>query len=140
MTVGLTVSVEQILIMFENGMLYLDLRGRRRLYTEEIHNLNASLNIIMVIKSRRIRWLGHVACMGEMRGVYKILVEKPARKGLLRRFKCRWEDNIRMYLRKIVWKGVEWIHLAQHSYWWQAVMNSSEPSGSIKTGNLLTPE
>jgi hypothetical protein len=68
--------------------------------------LYASPNIIRVIKSRRMRWVGHVARMGEMRNVYKILVGKPEGKRPLRRSRRRWEDNIGMYLRKIGWEGV----------------------------------
>jgi len=57
----------------------------------------------LVIKLRRMRWAGHVACMGERRGVYRVLVGKPEGKSLLGRPKCRWEDNIKMEFRK--WDG-----------------------------------
>jgi Lhr-like helicase len=60
-------------------------------------------------------WAGHVVSMGEMRNIYKILVTKPERKSLLRRPRCRWEDNIRMYLREVEWEFVDWIQPAQNS-------------------------
>jgi hypothetical protein len=59
--------------------------GRRKLHTEEIHHLHSSPNIIRMIKSRRFRWAGHVACMGEIRNAYKISTGKPERKRPLRR-------------------------------------------------------
>jgi hypothetical protein len=60
-----------------------------------------------------MRWERHTASMGEMRNSYKILVEKPKGKRLHRRPRCRWVDNIRMVLREIGLKGVDWMHLAQ---------------------------
>jgi hypothetical protein len=71
----------------------------RKLHNEELNNLYFSPNIVRVIKSRRIRWTGHVARMGEERVVYKVLVGKPEEKRPLGRPRCRWEDNIRMDLR-----------------------------------------
>jgi hypothetical protein len=67
----------------------------------------ASQNIIMVIKSRRVRWAGHAACMREVRNVYKILVGKPERKRPCGRPRRRWEDNMRMGVREIEWKDVD---------------------------------
>jgi len=72
--------------------------GWRRLHNEKLHNFYTSPNIIRVIKSRRMRWVGHVAYMGEMRNAYKILFGKPEGKKLLGRPRCRWEDNIEMDL------------------------------------------
>jgi hypothetical protein len=60
-----------------------------------------------------MRWMGQVACMGKMRNAYKILVRKPDGKRPLGRSRHRWEDNIRVDLREIGWKDVDWIHLAQ---------------------------
>jgi hypothetical protein len=60
----------------------------------ELHNLSASPEIVRVIKSRRMRWAGNVACMGEMRNAYNILVGKPEGKRPLRRPRRRWENNI----------------------------------------------
>jgi hypothetical protein len=74
--------------------------------------LNASSNIIRVIKPRIMRWAGHVTRM-EMSNACKRLVGKPQGKRLLRRPKRRWEDNIRMNLKEIGWKFVYRIHLAQ---------------------------
>ena len=66
-----------------------------------------------VIKSRRMRWAGHVARMGEGRGVYRVLVGKPEGRRPLGRPRRRWEDNIRMDLRKVGCECVEWMELAQ---------------------------
>jgi hypothetical protein len=97
-------------------------RGWRKLHSEELHNLYSSPNIVKVIKSMRMRWLGNVACIGEMRNVRKILVEKPEGKRSLMRPRCRWED-IKMDLREKGFWGVDWIHLAQNRDWWQALVN-----------------
>jgi hypothetical protein len=75
--------------------------GWRRLHNEELPYSYASPNIIRVIKSRRTRWVGHVARMEEMRNAYNILVGKPKGNRPLRTFRCRWEDNIRMDLREV---------------------------------------
>jgi hypothetical protein len=73
----------------------------RKLHNEELHNLYSSPDIIRQVKSRRMRWAGHVARMGEERKVYKVLVRKPERKRPLGRPRRRWEDGIRMDLREI---------------------------------------
>jgi hypothetical protein len=87
--------------------------GWRRLHNEELHNLYTLPNNIRVIKSMRMRLVGHVACMRQMKHAYKILVGKLDGKILLGRPRRKWEDNIRMDLREIWWEGVNWIHLAQ---------------------------
>jgi hypothetical protein len=69
--------------------------------------LYASPNNITVIKSRIMKWAGHVAHMGEMRNAYKILVRKPEGKRPLRRPRDRWEDNIRMDVREVGWEDVD---------------------------------
>jgi hypothetical protein len=74
------------------------------------------------MKSRRMRWVGHVARMGEGRKVYRILVGKPEGKRPFERLRHRWEVGIRMDLREIV--GGEWIHLAQDRDQWQILMNA----------------
>jgi hypothetical protein len=84
----------------------------RKLHNEKLHNLYSSPNIIRMIKSRRIRWAGHVARMGE-KNVYRILVGKPEGKRTLGRPRCKWVDNIKIDLRKIGWDGMDWIYLAQ---------------------------
>jgi hypothetical protein len=75
----------------------------RNLHNEELHILYSSINIIRQIKSRRMRWAGHVARMGEDRKVYKVLVGKPEEKRPLGRPRSRWEDGIRMYFAEINW-------------------------------------
>jgi hypothetical protein len=80
-------------------------RSWRKLHNDELHNLYSSPSVVRVIKSWRMRWVGHVACMGEGRGVYRILVGRPKGKRLLGRPRCRWEDNIKIDLREI---GIDW--------------------------------
>jgi hypothetical protein len=72
-----------------------------RLINDELHSLYSSPNIVRVIKSRRMRWAGHVARVGEGRGVYRVLVGRPEGKTPLGRRRRRWEDNIKMDLREI---------------------------------------
>ena len=67
-------------------------------HTEELNYLYSSPNIVRVIKSRRMRWAGHVAHIGDGRGVYRVLVGKPEGRGPFRRLRLRWEDNIKMDL------------------------------------------
>jgi len=71
---------------------------RRKLHNEELNHLDSSPNIVLVIRSRIMTWAGHVARMGERRGVYRVLVGKPERKRPLGRPRCRWEDNNKLYL------------------------------------------
>jgi hypothetical protein len=96
----------------------------RKLYSGELHNLYSSPDIITQTKSRRMRWAGHVARMGEGRNVYRVLVGKPEGKRPLERLRRRWECGIRMDLREIGWGGVEWIHHAQDRDRWLAVVNA----------------
>ena len=88
-------------------------------------------NIVRVIKSRRMRWAGHVALMGEERGTYRVLVGKPEGKRPLGRPRRRWVDNIRMDLQEVGCGYVDWIGLAQdRNRWWtlvSAVMNLRVP-------------
>jgi hypothetical protein len=84
----------------------------RKLHHDELHSLYSSLNIVRVIKSRRMRWAGHVAHMGEGRCVSRVLVGRPEGKRPLGRPKCMWEDNIKMDLREIGIDGANWIQLA----------------------------
>jgi hypothetical protein len=93
----------------------------RKFRNEELHNLYSYPIIIRQIKSRRMRWAGHVARMGEDRKVYKVLVGKPEGKRPLGRRWCKWEDGIRMELREIGWGNVDWIQLAQDRDRWRAV-------------------
>jgi hypothetical protein len=70
----------------------------RKLHNKELNDLYSLPNIVRVVKSRRMRWAGHVALMGEYRGVHRVLVGKPDGKRPLGRPKRRWEDNIKMDL------------------------------------------
>jgi hypothetical protein len=90
-----------------------ELTGKwRKLHNEELNNLYPSPNILRVIKSRRMRWAGHAARMGEGRGVYRVLVEKPEGRRPLGRPRRRWEDNITMDLREVGCGCVDWMELA----------------------------
>jgi hypothetical protein len=73
----------------------------RKLHNDELNDLNALPSIVCVIKSRRMRWVGNVACMGERRGVFRVLVGKPEGKRPLWRPRHRWEDNIKMDLQEV---------------------------------------
>jgi hypothetical protein len=95
----------------------------RKLHNDELHSLYSSLNIVRVIKSRRMRWAGHMAYVGEGRGVYRVLVGRPKGKRPLGRPRHRWEDNIKMDLRVIGIDGVNWIQLAQNRVQWRACVN-----------------
>jgi hypothetical protein len=97
--------------------------GWRKLHNEELHNLYSSLSIIRIIKSRRMRWAGHVARMGEKKNVYMLLVGKTERKRPLGRPRHRWIDNIKMDLLGIGRRGMNWIGLAQDREMWRAVVN-----------------
>jgi hypothetical protein len=72
----------------------------RKLHNDELQRLYSSLNIVRVIKSRRVRWAGHVARMGEGRGVYRVLVGRPEGKRPLGIPRRRWEDSIKLDLRE----------------------------------------
>jgi hypothetical protein len=72
----------------------------RKLHNDELHSLYSSPNIVKVIKSRRMRWAGHGARMGEGTGVYRVLVGRPEGKRPLGRPRSRWEENIKMDLRE----------------------------------------
>jgi hypothetical protein len=98
--------------------------GWRNLHNKELHNLYCSPSMIRIIKSRRMRWTGHVARMGEKRNAYRILVGKQEGKIPLGRPRRRWEDNISMDLREIVWIGMDWIDLAQDRDHWRALVNT----------------
>jgi hypothetical protein len=96
----------------------------RKLHNEELRDLYSSPSIIRIIKSKRMRWVGHVARMGEKRNVYGLLVGKPERKRLLGRPRRRWVDNIRMDLGEVEWGDVDWIGLAQDRNRWRVLVNS----------------
>ena len=95
----------------------------RKLHTEELNDLYSSFNIVRVIISRRMRWAGHVACMWERRGIYRVLLGKPEGKGPLGRHKHRWEDNIKMGLQEVVCGVMDWIGVSQDRDRWGALVN-----------------
>jgi hypothetical protein len=95
----------------------------RKLHNDELHSLYCSPNIVRMIKSRRIRWAGHVARMREGRSVYRVLVGRPEGKRPLGRPKRRWED-IRMDLRELGIDEANWIRLAQDRVQWWAFVNT----------------
>ena len=96
----------------------------RRLHNKELNNLYSSPNIVRVIKSRRMRWAGHVTHMGEERGVYRVLVGKPEGKRPLGRPRHRWVDNIRMDLQEVGCGYMDWIWLAQDRDRWRALVSA----------------
>jgi len=138
-TWSLTLQEERKLRVFENMVLRRIFGPRRdeltgewgRLHNEELNDLYSSPNIVQVIKLRRMRWAGHVACTGEERGVYRVLVGKPEGRRPLGKPRRRWVDNIRMDLQEVGCGHVDWIGLAQDRYRWRtlvsAVMNLRVP-------------
>jgi hypothetical protein len=121
-TWSLTLREEQRLRVFESRVLRRifwpkrdELTGEwRRLHNEELNYLYSSPNIIRVIKSRRMRWAGHVAGMGEKRGAYRILVGRPEGRQPLGTPRSRCEDNIKMDLQQLewgAWTGLSWLRI-----------------------------
>ncbi|KAJ4429673.1 hypothetical protein ANN_21874 [Periplaneta americana] len=92
---------------------------------EILHALYPSPDIIRNIKSRRLRWAGHVAGMGESRNAYRVLVGRPDGKRPLGRPRRRWEDNIKMDLREVGYDDRDWIHLAQDRDQWRAYVRAA---------------
>jgi len=127
------------LMLFENMVLRrifgprkVEVTGEwRRLHNKELNDLYSSPNILRVIKSRRMRWVGHVARMGEKRGVYRVLLGKPEGRRPLGRPRRRWVDNIRIDLQEVGCGYMDWIGLAQNRDRWRtlvsAVMNLRVP-------------
>jgi hypothetical protein len=96
----------------------------RKLYDKELHNLYSLPSIIRIIKSRRMRWAGHVTRMVEKRNMYRLLVGKPEGKRPLGRPRHRWIDNVKIDLLDKGLSVVDWIGLAQDRYRWRALVNS----------------
>ena len=96
----------------------------RELHNEELNDLYCSPNIVRVIKSRRMRWAGHVARMGEGRGVHRVLVGKPEGKRPLERRRRRWEDSIKMDLQEVGRGCGDWMESAQDRDRWRALVST----------------
>jgi hypothetical protein len=90
----------------------------------QLHRLYSSPNIFRVNKSRRMRWAGNEACIGEGRGVYRVLFGRPEGKRPLERPRSRREDNIKLDLREIGIDGANWIRLAQEMVQWWAFVST----------------
>jgi hypothetical protein len=131
-TLSLTLREERRLKVFENRVLRRIFGpkrdevtgGWRKLHNEEVHGLYSSPSIVRVIKARRMRWAGHVARMGEVRGAYSILVGRPEGRRPLGRPRRRWEDNIKNDLREIGFGDVDWIHWAEDRDRWRDLVNT----------------
>jgi hypothetical protein len=118
----LTLREKHRLRVFENRVLRKIFGPKRDEVTRDWRKLHP--DIIRQVKSRRMRWAGHVARMGEERKVYKVLVRKPEGKRSLGRPRRRWEDGIRMDLREIGLGGVDWIRLSHDRDRWRAVVSA----------------
>jgi hypothetical protein len=130
-TWSLTLREEHRLRVFENRELRRIFGPKkeedgswRKLHNDELHSLYSSPNIVRMIKSRRMRWAGHVARMREGRGVYRVLIGRSEGKRPLGRPRRRWEDNIKMDLREIWINGANWIQLSQNRVQWRAFVNT----------------
>jgi hypothetical protein len=104
----------------------------RKLHNEELRDLYSSPSIIRMIKSRRMRWAGHVRQMGEKRNVYRLLVQKPEGRRPLGRPKQSWVDNIKTDFGETGWDGVEWMVWLNIGQVESSCECNNEPSGSMK--------
>ena len=118
----LTLREEHRIRVFENSVLKRIFGPKRdevtsewrKLHNEELNDLYSLPNIVQVIKSRRMRWAGHVAHVVERRGIYRVVVVKLEGKRPLGRPRCRWEDNIKLDLWEVglgVWTGSSWLRI-----------------------------
>jgi len=115
------VSENRVLIIF--GPRMDEVTGEwKKLHNEELNDLYSSPNTVRVMKSRRMRWVGHLARLGERRGLYRVLVGKPEGKRSLGRTRHRWEDNIKMDLQEVGCGRMDWIELAQDRDRWRALV------------------
>jgi hypothetical protein len=105
-------------------VLYDEVIGElRKLQHKDLRDLYSSPNIVGVIKPK-MRWAGHVAWIGERKGVYRVLVGKPKGKRPLGRPRRSWEDNIKMDIQEVGCGGMDWIGLAQDRDRWRALVNA----------------
>jgi hypothetical protein len=98
--------------------------GWRKFHNERFNNFCSPPNIITVIKSRRMRWVGHVVRIGAKRNAHRVLVRKTEEETPLGRTRSRWESNIKNDLRETGWSGMDWIDLTQNRDQQWALMNS----------------
>jgi hypothetical protein len=131
-TWSLTLREERRLRVFENSVLRRVFGPKRdevteewrKLHDEELNNLYCSPNIVRVIESRIMKWVGHVARMREGRGVYKVLVEKAEGNRPLGRTRRRWDDNIKMDFQEVKCGGKDWIEVDQNRDRWRGLLNA----------------
>jgi len=131
-TWSLTLREERKLRVFENRVFRRIFGPRRdevmvewrRLHNEELNDLHSSPNIVRVIKSRKMRWAGHVARMAEERGVYRVLMGKPEGKRPLGRPRRKWAYNIRTDLQEVGGVYMDWIGLAQDRDRWRTLVSA----------------
>ncbi|KAJ4447183.1 hypothetical protein ANN_09184 [Periplaneta americana] len=129
----LTLREEHRLRVFENKVLRKIFGAKRdevtgewrKLHNTELHALYSSPDIIRNLKSRRLRWAGHVARMGESRNAYRVLVGRPEGKRPLGRPRRRWEDNIKMDLREVGYDDRDWLNLAQDRDRWRVYVRAA---------------
>jgi hypothetical protein len=93
-------------------------------HNEELSDLYSLPNIVRVVKSRRMRWVGHLARMEEGRGVYRVLVGKPEGKRPMGRPRRRWEENIKMDRQEVGGSCGDWIELARDRDGWHALVGA----------------
>jgi len=123
---------ERRLRVFENSVLRRVFGPKRdevtgkwsKLHNEELSDLYSLPNIVRMVKSRRMRWAGHVASMGDGRDVHRVLMGKPEGKRSLGRPRRRWEDNIKMNLQEVGGGCGDWMELVQDRDRWRALVSA----------------